>query len=405
MENNSLHQTRRGLTVSMMGTVLLEYNGAPMTYMGGPSGKVLQLFLILLYTGEKGAAREELLDMLYGDGDSVNPAGSLRATVFRLRRLLEKSGLPAHDYIRTGNNIYYWDPGRLEVYIDAMDFEATAREALEQKDEALLKKACMLYKGEFLVQLAGEPWVPVIAVRCQELYFKCLRRANELLKKKREYGDLLKLCSGACELYPYEEWQIMKIDCLIAMKRYKEAMQVYDNSVTRYFEEQGLPPSEKMLQRFRLMSGQIRYTSDTLKDIRESLIERDKINGPYYCSYPAFIDCYRLIARMLERIEFNSVLLCFTLVDAKGKSLDAGDSMLKAASDQLHHAISISVRKGDLFTCCSPGQYLVMLNGATPEFSRGIYGRIDENLHQWDQGKKVKLELQVLPDCFFVLDS
>ena len=63
----------------------------------------------------------------------------------------------------------------------------------------------------------------------------------------------------------------MKIDCLIAMKRFKDAMQVYDQAVTQYFEEQGLPPSEKMLERFRTMSGQIRYTSDTLKDIRDSL--------------------------------------------------------------------------------------------------------------------------------------
>lgn len=104
----------------------------------------------------------------------------------------------------------------------------------------------------------------------------------------------------------------MKIDCLIAMKRFKEAMQVYDTAVSQYFEEQGLPPSEKMLERFRIMSGQIRYTSDTLKDIRDSLHERDRINGPYYCAYPAFIDCYRLLARMAERVDFP-VYFCAAL--------------------------------------------------------------------------------------------
>ena len=95
------------------------------------------------------------------------------------------------------------------------------------------------------------------------------------------------------------------------------------------FEEQGLPPSEKMLERFRIMSGQIRYTSDTLKDIRDSLHERDRINGPYYCAYPAFIDCYRLLARMAERVDFSSVLLCCTLLDSKGKPLDTGGELLK----------------------------------------------------------------------------
>lgn len=44
---------------------------------------------------------------------------------------------------------------------------------------------------------------------------------------------------------------MMKLDCLIALKRYQEAMEVYKQVVVQYFEEQGLPPSETMLQRFR----------------------------------------------------------------------------------------------------------------------------------------------------------
>ena len=109
-----------------------------------------------------------------------------------------------------------------------------------------------------MAQLAGEKWVSIIGVRYQELYFDCLRMAYYIMKDNREYTDLLELASDACDLYPYEECQIMKIDCLIAMKRFKDAMQVYDQAVTQYFEEQGLPPSEKMLERFRTMIPRIR---------------------------------------------------------------------------------------------------------------------------------------------------
>ena len=58
-----------GITVFMMGTVMVEYNRKPMPLMGNPQGKMLQLFLILLYAGDKGVLREELLDMLYGNGE------------------------------------------------------------------------------------------------------------------------------------------------------------------------------------------------------------------------------------------------------------------------------------------------------------------------------------------------
>ena len=95
-----------GITVFMMGTVMVEYNRKPMPLMGNPQGKMLQLFLILLYAGDKGVLREELLDMLYGNGENTNPSGSLRAAVFRLRKTLEGCGLPEHEYIRTDSGIY-----------------------------------------------------------------------------------------------------------------------------------------------------------------------------------------------------------------------------------------------------------------------------------------------------------
>ncbi len=108
-----------GITVFMMGTVMVEYNRKPMPLMGNPQGKMLQLFLILLYAGDKGVLREELLDMLYGNGENTNPSGSLRAAVFRLRKTLEGCGLPEHEYIRTDSGIYRWDGGGVPVYIDA----------------------------------------------------------------------------------------------------------------------------------------------------------------------------------------------------------------------------------------------------------------------------------------------
>lgn len=270
------------LTVRMMGTISVEYEGEFFPIGTALTGKILQLFLILLYAGKKGVGREELLDAFYGNGEYANPSGSLRAAVFRLRRLL-KEMLPEHEYICTDGGIYRWDEGNVTVSIDARNFEKAAQSALATGKKEELCHACSLYYGEFLSQMTGEKWVNVIGVKYQELYFKCLRLASRLLKADREYDRLLNLSTAASRLYPYEECQMMKLDCLIALKRYQEAMEVYKQVVVQYFEEQGLPPSETMLQRFRLMSGQIRYTSDMLKDIENTLKEREETQGPYYC--------------------------------------------------------------------------------------------------------------------------
>ena len=387
------HEKKSTLSVRMMGTVSAEYNGEYFPVGMALTGKLLQLFLILLYAGKRGVGREELLDILYGNGEYSNPSGSLRAAVFRLRRLL-KDILPPHEYILTEGGIYRWDNGPVKVRIDAKEFEKAAEDALKTGSKEALCEACDLYYGEFLTQMAGEKWVSVIGVKYQEMYFQCLRAADQLLKRDREYDRLLELSTAACKLYPYEECQMMKLDCLIALKRYQEAMEIYKQVVVQYFEEQGLPPSETMLQRFRLMSGQIRYTSDMLKDIEDTLKEREETQGPYYSTYPSFIDCYRLINRMSERFHLENTLFCITILDPKGALLEG--ELVQAASEQLKNAIGGSLRKGDLFTCYSPVQYLVLLNGTGQEHVLAVCKRVERSLNQWSSGKKIRLNYQVL---------
>ena len=104
------------LTVRMMGTISVEYEGEFFPVGTALTGKILQLLLILLYAGKKGVGREELLDVFYGNGEYANPSGSLRAAVFRLRRLL-KEMLPEHEYICTDGGIYRWDEGNVTVSI------------------------------------------------------------------------------------------------------------------------------------------------------------------------------------------------------------------------------------------------------------------------------------------------
>ena len=63
--------------------------------------------------------------------------------------------------------------------MDTEVFLETAGLALKEMDEdekiALLIKACHIYQGEFLPELAGEEWVAVSGMEYQKLYFDCLR--------------------------------------------------------------------------------------------------------------------------------------------------------------------------------------------------------------------------------------
>lgn len=205
---------------------------------------------------------------------------------------------------------------------------------------------------------------------------------------------MLELCSRAIDIYPFEEWQLVQIDCLLAMNRYKEALKVYEDATTLFFEELGLSPSEKMLARFRAMSGQIHYAMGTLTDIKDSLKEKEFVPGAYYCSYPSFIDSYRIIVRMIERSGQSVFLMLCTLTDSKGNPMEREDLLTEYAAG-LNQAICKSLRRGDLFTRYSPNQFLVLLIGIKQEDCEITYNRINGKFREICPSQKVQLRYYV----------
>ena len=75
--------------------------------------------------------RNELLNILYGHGECVNPAGDLRMVVSRLRKRLRDYGILEYADIVTSGGVYRWKRNGLEVRLDAREFEETAAQALE----------------------------------------------------------------------------------------------------------------------------------------------------------------------------------------------------------------------------------------------------------------------------------
>ena len=110
------------LKVQMFGSYEIEYEGNPVSFERNTTTKTNQLMQILLQAGEKGVTRAKLLSDLFGNEEMSNPANSLRATVFRLRRLLAAAGLPEDEYVTIRGGSYYWTSG-IPYELDAHQFE------------------------------------------------------------------------------------------------------------------------------------------------------------------------------------------------------------------------------------------------------------------------------------------
>jgi len=369
------------LYVYMFGNFSLKYKGQLLTLERNSATKAMHLLQILLYYGSSGITRSQLLHYLYGRDGVEDPSNNLRVTVHRIRRKLLEAGLPEWEYIRIENGSYYFS-APMDVILDVAEFDDLLDRAeatcAEQEKIALCEKACRIYKGDLMVNLNGEDWVLMEGLAYQEKYSTALQYVCDKLREAREYEKVLELCNEAIEMYPFAEWQSIKIDCLMSLNRLREAMTVYEATSKMFFEELGVSPSEKMMDQFRQMSSRISSSVQGMEDIKKGLNEKEYGTGAYYLSYPSFVDSYRVIRRMTERNGQSVYLMVVSICDAKGNPIEAKDRIEQLA-DGLKTAIGRSLRRSDLFSLYSPTQFVILLNGAKEEDCDMIFSRINQN--------------------------
>ncbi|MGN0399722.1 MAG: BTAD domain-containing putative transcriptional regulator [Blautia sp.] len=366
------------LKVHMLGGFSLSYDGKPISLRKNTTTKAMKLLQILLYTKETGIARTDLLEALYGREDLADMSNNLRVTSHRLKKILVESGFPEYDYILIRHGIYYWKSS-MEIQVDALEFDGILKQAEQEQEQEermkLLENACAMYKGEFLPGLSGEDWVLLASVQYKKKYTEALLELCKYKKQQREYEKILELCNQAVEIYPFDEWQAIKIDSLMVMNRYKEALEVYEDTAKLYFEELGISPSERMMDQFKDMSEKMSYKPRVLSEIKGGLKEEEGRDGAFYCSLPSFRDSYRLVSRIIERNGQSVYLMLVSITDGNGHPME-NKNRLSALSEELYYTIMHSLRRGDSFTKYSPSQFLILLVGTSKENCRIIFDRI-----------------------------
>lgn len=391
------------LKVYMLGGFSMEYGNRAIVLKSKLTGKAGRLLAILLHASQNtgggygGVPREELIEMMYAKEELADAGNNLRVTVYRLKKLLADAGLPEFNYVQIENGVYRWR-SPMEVYVDAADFSAKVgaakHEADEEKRFSLLLSACRLYSGEFLPIMSEESWVIVRSVQYKEQYEYALSEACACLKKKRDYEQMLELSTAACRMYPFDEWQTIRMDALMGLNRYKEAQKFYEETAKMFFEELGISPSEKMMNQFYEMGGKIGRTYEAAGEIKENLKEEEYEEGALYLSLPSFRDEYRILRRISERTGQSIYMMVCTIVDRKGYPMEKADK-LELLSGELQNALKKSLRRGDSYTKYSPSQFLVMLIGTNRENCDMIFRRIAGCFSEKQKAWRRHLEYQV----------
>ncbi len=407
-ENKPKQDRSNVIYIQMLGGFSMTWQGQPILLGKSLSSKMLHLLMLLLYSRGEGIRRTRLLEQLYGDSDTDQAANSLRAMIFRLRKSLIAAGLPDGEYISTKGGIYMWTADHVDVELDVEMFQKQVMAALGEKDPMreveLLKEACAMYKGEFLPMMIADDWVSAANWKYQELYFKVLRELARLLKKQSRYDELLPYCEQALSRYPYEEWQLIKLECLTAMKEYQTAVAYYEQIAKESQQEYGISMSQDMIEHYRAIRNMIQYEMNNIEEIQQHMKPDPNVFGATRCDYLTFIDIYRYIVWVLGREDTRAHLVLFTLIDREGEPLESSEQ-LEEVRQRLESSIIRSVRRSDLYTRYGKNQFLVLVTSTDEKGCRIAADRVCRKFREVNRRRKIDVYYACRPAVAVTGDS
>ena len=370
------------LYVRMLGGFSVTWNGALVA--GGSKASESQftyLLQILIHSGERGVSRDRLEELLFEDRDLSNIHHALQSIIYNAKKRLAKAGLPAVNYIEQRKGVFFWT-NEIPLVEDALEFDALCAQAAETPDLderlALYMDACHLYGGEFLPSQTAVIWAAREARRYREMFCACVENAAQLLRMNHDFFQMEELGTYAAKIDPLADWETVTMEALASLGRQEDARKLYDDTVSYYFNEQGLRPSPKLLEQFERLGTEMQHRHAALDQIQAELSGvHDDTPGGYLCGYPVFHGIYRMVERMMERGGQSVYLMLCTVVDGKGNPMKEG-SALDELSKRMGDAIRHTIRRGDAMTQYGRGQYLVLLVNTTREDCGIIQRRINQ---------------------------
>lgn len=351
------------------------------------TGRAHRLWLLVAYlvvNRHRGVPPQELIDLLWPEVTSNNPASTLQNNVSRARALFSDEHFgDSRELIKHVDGLYYWAPEETTV-LDIEVFEENARrigDAIPFNDPALLDLAletCELYRGDFLSDAADVSWCANLSVYYRTLFKQlCKTTATALLEAGRP-KEAQALCLRIIALEPgSEEFNVLLMRSLIADNDAAAALDRYQKIADHLLETYDIAPSAALETQREIALQELYGQSMTEESIRSFLFDSTQDDGAFACNNAVFREIALLRMREMERTGVDSHLIAITIDSRMAKS----DRRIINAK-RVSQVLSSTLRASDPFTKVGSNQFLILLPGASEANAQLVFDRIVDRFHE-----------------------
>ena len=344
----------------------------------GRAHRLWLLIAFLIVNRDRGVSPQELIDLLWPEVTSSNPASTLQNNVSRARALFTEANFAeSRELIKYTDGLYYWAPEKTTL-LDADVFEESARsfgETIAADDPEELDRAirtCQLYKGDFLSAASDVAWCANLAVYYRTLYKHLCRATVTALLEAGRMKEARELCLRVTKLDPAaEEFSVLLMHAFIMDGDASAALEHYQTIASYLAETYDIRPSAELETQREIALQELYGRSMTEESIRNFLFEANEDDGAFACSNAVFREIALLRMREMERSGEESHIIAITIDNQVLKN----DRRIINAK-RVAQILSATLRSSDPFTKVGSNQFLVLLPGANAQNAGMVFERI-----------------------------
>ena len=219
-------------------------DGTSLQFAGKAQKRPLELMKTIIAYGGIDVRIDKIIDALWYETDGDMARSAFSTTLNRLRKLIgHKEAIQIQDGKLTIDQKYCW--------MDTQAFSNTLNEAddlwergKEKEAVDLYEKGVSFYKGHFLADDGGKPWIIFTRERLKNVFLSIIVKLGKWYEQKQEFGKAITYYEKGLSIDYLEEVLYRRLMvCHHRLGRYADAARIYHRCRDTFATALGVDPS------------------------------------------------------------------------------------------------------------------------------------------------------------------
>lgn len=356
------------------------------------SAKMWSMLCYLACNKKRKVGFDEITDILWSNKPMADPANSLKALLFKARKVFDRLGVPdSKELLTYKSGAFSWST-ECEISIDIDEFEKLSKKLMSDTNNITsenLRRLRSIYRGDFLPELQSQSWTISVNVYYHTQMVKTCSKCAEFLTGQRRFFEVAEFCSYALSIEPYDELlNRCLIESFVNNGQSDAALKHYRYVKSIFLDFLGEEPSSVITDTYKMIADALSPTSVNMEEIKSELIEATA-NGAFECEYMTFREIYRVASRNLARN--NESPAVGTVIINNYYQMKCTPAKRNSETEILRDFIKVNLRIGDVLTKLGSDRFLILLGGTTSKNTESILKRLVKSFKRQYRNSRIDL--------------